>query len=74
MKIPPNYGPQYTKLFSQSYLKLSQEHQIPLVPFMLENIAAKTNLIQDDGLHPNAIAQPLVLDNIWSQLKILLKK
>jgi acyl-CoA thioesterase-1 len=74
MKIPPNYGPQYTKLFSQSYLKLSQEHQIPLVPFMLENIAAKTNLIQDDGLHPNAIAQPLVLDNIWSQLKMLLKK
>lgn len=74
MKIPPNYGPQYTKLFSQSYLKLSQEHQIPLVPFMLENIAAKTNLIQDDGLHPNAIAQPLVLDNIWSKLKMLLKK
>ena len=74
MKIPPNYGPQYTKLFSQSYLKLSQEHQIPLVPFMLENIAGKTNLIQDDGLHPNAIAQPLVLDNIWSQLKMLLKK
>lgn len=74
MKIPPNYGPQYTKLFSQSYLKLSQEHQIPLVPFMLENVAAKTNLIQDDGLHPNAIAQPLVLDNIWSKLKMLLKK
>ncbi|PPD00303.1 MAG: arylesterase [Methylotenera sp.] len=74
MKIPPNYGPQYTKLFSKSYLKLSQEHQIPLVPFMLENIAAKTNLIQDDGLHPNAIAQPLVLDNIWSKLKMLLKK
>lgn len=74
MRIPPNYGPQYTKLFSQSYVKLSQEHQIPLVPFMLENIAAKANLIQDDGLHPNATAQPLVLDNIWSHLKKLLKK
>ncbi|MDP2152428.1 MAG: arylesterase [Methylotenera sp.] len=74
MRIPPNYGPQYTKLFSQSYVKLSQEHQIPLVPFMLENIAAKANLIQDDGLHPNAIAQPLVLENIWPQLKKLLKE
>jgi acyl-CoA thioesterase-1 len=74
MRIPPNYGPQYTKLFSQSYVKLSQAHQIPLVPFMLENIAAKANLIQDDGLHPNAVAQPMVLDNIWPHLKKLLKK
>jgi acyl-CoA thioesterase-1 len=74
MRIPPNYGPQYTKRFSQSYVQLSQEHSIPLVPFMLENIAAKANLIQDDGLHPNAIAQPLVLDNIWPYLKQLLKK
>ncbi len=74
MRIPPNYGPQYTTRFSQSYLKLSQQHNIPLVPFMLDNIAAKANLIQDDGLHPNAIAQPLVLDNIWPHLKQLLKK
>ena len=74
MKIPPNYGPQYTKRFSQSYVQLSQQHNIPLVPFMLENIAAKVHLIQDDGLHPNATAQPLVLDNIWPQLKPLLKK
>nr|WP_294841845.1 arylesterase [uncultured Methylotenera sp.] len=74
MRIPPNYGPQYTKRFSQSYVKLSQEHNVPLVPFMLENVAAKANLIQDDGLHPNAIAQPLVLDNIWPHLKQLLKK
>jgi acyl-CoA thioesterase-1 len=41
---------------------------------MLENIAAKANLIQDDGLHPNAVAQPMVLDNIWPHLKKLLKK
>jgi acyl-CoA thioesterase-1 len=74
MRIPPNYGPQYTKLFSQSYVKLSQVHEIPLVPFMLENIAAKANLIQDDGLHPNAVAQPMILNNIWPHLKKLLKK
>lgn len=74
MRIPPNYGPQYTKLFSQNYVNLSQTHQISLVPFMLENVAAKPNLIQDDGLHPNAIAQPLVLENIWPHLKPLLQK
>jgi len=74
MRIPPNYGPRYTTNFSQSYVNLSQKHNIPLVPFMLDNIAAKANLIQDDGLHPNAIAQPLVLENIWPHLKQLLKK
>ena len=74
MKIPPNYGPQYTKLFNQTYVNLSQKHQTQLLPFMLENIAAKPNLIQEDGLHPNAIAQPLVLENIWPHLKQLLKK
>jgi acyl-CoA thioesterase-1 len=74
MKIPPNYGPKYTALFSQTYLKLSQQHEVALVPFMLENIAAKPSLIQEDGLHPNALGQPLILDNIWPKLKPLLKK
>ena len=74
MKIPPNYGPKYTASFSQTYLKLSQQHQVALVPFMLENIAAKPSLIQDDGLHPNTLGQPLILYNIWPKLKPLLKK
>lgn len=74
MKIPPNYGPKYTASFSQTYLKLSQQQQVPLVPFMLENIAAKPSLIQEDGLHPNALGQTLILDNIWPKLKPLLIK
>ncbi|MDP3678650.1 MAG: arylesterase [Methylotenera sp.] len=74
MKIPPNYGPKYSEAFSQSYLRLSHEHKIPLVPFMLENIAANSDLIQQDGLHPNALGQQMILENIWSQLKLLLKK
>jgi acyl-CoA thioesterase-1 len=41
---------------------------------MLENIAAKPKLIQDDGLHPNALGQPMILENIWQELKVLLKK
>jgi acyl-CoA thioesterase-1 len=74
MRIPPNYGPKYTELFSNTYPQLSQQHQIPLVPFMLENIAAHPNLIQDDGLHPNALGQPMIIDNIWPELHLLLKK
>lgn len=75
MKIPPNYGPKYTEEFSQAYAKLAKQHKIALVPFMLENIAAKPELIQQDGLHPNVTAQPMVLENIWPQLsKLLIKK
>jgi acyl-CoA thioesterase-1 len=74
MRIPPNYGPQYTRAFSDAYIQLSKEFQIPLVPFMLDNVAGKSQLIQDDGLHPNAIAQPIILENIWPKLKPLLTK
>ena len=74
MKIPPNYGPKYTDSFSNTYPQLSQQHQVSLVPFMLENIAAKPKLIQDDGLHPNVLGQPMMLDNIWPKLQPLLKR
>lgn len=73
MKIPPNYGLNYTNGFSQAYTQLSQKHKISLVPFMLENVAAKAKLIQDDGLHPNALGQPIILDNLWPVLKQILK-
>jgi acyl-CoA thioesterase-1 len=72
MKIPPNYGPKYTTSFSQSYTQLSHDHQILLVPFMLDNVAVKSNLIQNDGLHPNQLGQPIILQNIWPKLKLLL--
>jgi acyl-CoA thioesterase-1 len=74
MKIPPNYGPKYTESFSNTYPQLGQRHKVLLVPFMLENIAAKPNLIQDDGLHPNVLGQPIMLDNIWPKLQTMLKK
>lgn len=73
MKIPPNYGAQYTAAFSQTYRTLAQQHRIPLVPFMLENVAAMPALIQQDGLHPNAAGQPLILNNIWPALRRLLR-
>lgn len=74
MKIPPNYGAKYTEAFSQTYPQLSKQHKVALVPFMLENIAAKPELIQADGLHPNALGQPIILENIWQELRKLLKK
>lgn len=74
MKIPPNYGPRYAASFGQTYSQLSQQHKISLVPFMLENVAARANLIQDDGLHPNALGQPIILENIWPKLQLLLNE
>ena len=74
MKIPPNYGPKYSQSFSDTYAQLSKEHKVTLVPFMLENVAAKRELIQDDGLHPNLTGQPIILENIWPSLQRLLNK
>ena len=74
MKIPPNYGVQYTEAFSQTYMQLGKQHHVALVPFMLESVAARPDLIQTDGLHPNALGQPIILENIWPELQKLLKK
>ena len=73
MKIPPNYGKKYTQDFSETYALLAKQHSIKLVPFMLEGVAGKPNLIQNDGLHPLPIAQPQLLNNVWVQLKLLLQ-
>jgi acyl-CoA thioesterase I len=69
MQIPTNYGQRYTREFKQIYPQLSEKNKITLVPFLLENVATKTDLFQDDGLHPNAQAQPLIANNVWAQLK-----
>ena len=74
MRIPPNYGAKYTEAFSQTYVQLARQHKVALVPFMLENVAARPDLIQADGLHPNTLGQPIILENIWPELRKLLKK
>lgn len=73
MKIPPNYGPQYTQAFHQSFPALAQQFNLHLVPFLLENVAGNPALNQEDGIHPTAQAQPIVLENVWPQLKKTLK-
>ena len=74
MRIPPNYGVKYTEAFSQTYIQLAKQHKVALVPFMLESVAARPELIQADGLHPNTLGQPIILENIWPELRKLLKK
>ncbi|PKO25541.1 MAG: arylesterase [Betaproteobacteria bacterium HGW-Betaproteobacteria-8] len=68
MMIPPNYGPRYTQEFMETYRLLAQKYKLPLVPFLLEGITEKPELMQDDGLHPTAAAQTIVLDNVWKVL------
>jgi len=72
IQIPPNYGPRYTDQFFQTYFKLAEEFAIPLVPFILDKVALEPELMQDDGIHPTAEGQPLLLDNVWPVLEPLL--
>ena len=74
MQIPTNYGPRYTKEFKETYPKLAEKNNASLVPFLLENVATQSNLIQRDGIHPTAEAQPIILNNVLPVLLPLLKK
>lgn len=74
IRLPPNYGPQYTERFYQIYPQLAQEYGLPLVPFLLESVATDPRLMQRDGLHPNSDAQPILLQTVWKQLGPLLEQ
>jgi acyl-CoA thioesterase-1 len=74
MQIPPNYGPQYTQQFGSSYGTVARDKNLPLVPFLLNGIALNPQLMQADGIHPNELGQPKLLDNVWPTLKPLLVK
>ncbi|MHA7680153.1 arylesterase [Cupriavidus sp. PET2-C1] len=73
MRIPPNYGLDYTERFFSIYPKLAGEYKLRLVPFLLEQVIAKPEWFQADRLHPTAQAQGTLLDTVWPQLKPLLK-
>ncbi len=72
MKIPPNYGARYADGFERLFVDLAQQRKLPLVPFFLDKVALAPGLMQDDGLHPTAKAQPLMLDTLWPVLRPLL--
>jgi len=72
MTIPPNYGKRYIDMIYNVYHELSREMAVPAIPFILDDIALVKELMQPDGLHPNAKAQPLIADKIWRHLLPLL--
>ncbi|WP_407640419.1 arylesterase [Acinetobacter terrae] len=69
MKIPPNYGTAYSKAFEKNYKIVSQQYKVKLLPFFLEGIAGKKNLMQQDLVHPNANAQSILLNNAYPYIK-----
>jgi len=74
MKLPPNYGTAYVRKFDALYADVAKAHKAGLVPFFFEGFGEKTELFQADRIHPAAAAQPLLLDNVWPQLRPLLGK
>ena len=74
MRIPPNYGPQYTEQFRLAFSDLAHADKLPFVPFLLNDIALNASLMQADGFHPNALGQPRLLDNVWAELGGLLHR
>lgn len=75
MQMPPNYGADYARRFAGLYTQVARSEKTALVPFFLQGVADSadpTRLFQPDRIHPNAEAQPLMLDNVWPELKKLL--
>ena len=74
IRMPPNYGPEYTEQFRSSYSDVAREKNLPLVPFLLNDVAQSASLMQTDGIHPNELGQPQLLANVWPSLKPLLHR
>jgi acyl-CoA thioesterase I len=74
MQIPTNYGSSYTAAFTAVYPELAKQYRVDLVEFFLERVALDLDLIQPDGIHPTAEAQPLLLENVWPVLEKKLRK
>ncbi|MGB5325868.1 MAG: GDSL-type esterase/lipase family protein, partial [Pseudomonadales bacterium] len=74
MHIPPNFGPRYGQAFHAIYARLAKRYSVQLLPFLLDGVATDSALMQDDGLHPTADAQPRIRDHVLQSLQPLLKK
>jgi acyl-CoA thioesterase-1 len=74
MRMPPNYGRPYTERFFGMFKTVSTSTRSPLVPFMLEGVADKPALFQQDRLHPTAQAHPIILNNIWPTFSTMVKQ
>ncbi|MBZ9611712.1 arylesterase [Rheinheimera maricola] len=71
IRIPPNYGPRYSKQFTEIYPQLAEQYQVPLWPFFMDSIAVNAELMLPDGIHPNSKAQPMISDFVGGLLDAL---
>lgn len=74
MQIPPNLGHEYTRDFRAIYPEIAQEHNVHLIPFLLEGVGGVDSLMQPDGIHPNTRGHRVVAENVWDVLKPILKE
>ena len=72
MMIPPNYGARYGEEFREMFASLATKYSVAFLPFLLEEVALKPELMQGDGIHPNASGQPIILENLWPALRPML--
>lgn len=72
--LPPNYGPDYIRKFDAMFTVLATRYRAPLIPFLLAGVAGHSDLMQSDGLHPNAQGTRLVVGNVWQRLEPLLRR
>ena len=72
MKIPPNYGTGYARAFEETFIKISHEQKIAIIPFLLEDVAARPELNLADGLHPNAKGHQMIMETVWKKLEPML--
>ena len=73
VELPANYGPSFRAMFHDVYYAVSSSESVPLVPSFISGVAMDPALMQEDGIHPNVTAQPLMLDTVWPELEPLLK-
>ena len=74
MKLPPNYGREYTDAFEKIFPALAVRYRLTLIPFFLEGVATRSDLNQADGIHPTAQGYQIIVDHIWPKIEPLLKK
>ena len=72
MEIPTNYGRRYTQMFANAFDAVAEENDINLIPFFLQQVALDKSLMQNDGIHPNAEAQPMIAQFMAQQLAPLI--
>ncbi len=73
MRMPPNYGPDYTRRYEEAFAGLARRRKLAFVPFLMEGFADKPELFQQDGIHPAPQAQGIMLDTVFKSLKPLLR-